>query len=189
MNTENRRQKSIKVIDHRPHDKRKNELYGILGQCGIFPGKMHKGKGVFYTIINEDDVENILKEENVQKARDKGFKILAPIEFGAMKTIVIKQVDEMINDYNNEEIKESIEHLNEWARVQEIYKFGTTSKMLKVRFTDTAMVKKAENQGILVLNQRINPRRIEREIFIKINACNNFFRYYHDTKRCDMDDG
>ena len=49
------------------------------------------------------------------------------------------------------------------------------------------MVKKAENQGIVVLNQRINPRRIEREIFIKINACNNCFKYDHDTKRCDKD--
>ena len=45
--------------------------------------------------------------------------------------------------------------------------------MLKVRFTNTTMLKRAESQGIVVLNQRINPRRIEREIFIKINACNN----------------
>ena len=83
---------------------------------------MHKGKGVFYPIINEDDVENILKEENVQKARDKGFEIVAPIEFGAMKTIVISQIDEMIDDYNNEEIKESIKHLNDWAKVEKIFK-------------------------------------------------------------------
>ena len=89
---------------------------------------MHKGKGVFYPIINEDDVENILKEENVQRARGKGFEILAPIEFGAMKTIVIKQVDEMIDDYNDEEIKESIERLNEWARVEEIWHYKQNVK-------------------------------------------------------------
>ena len=148
---------------------------------------MHKGKGVFYPIINEDDVENILKEENVQKERDKGFEIVAPIEFGAMKTIVVRQIDEMIEDYNNEEIKESIEYLNDWAKVEEIFKFGTTSKMLKVRFTNTTMVKRAESQGIVVSNQKINPRRIEREIFIKINTCNNCFKYDHDTKRCDQD--
>ena len=114
---------------------------------------------------------------------------MAPIEFGAMKTIVIRQIYEMIDDYNDEEIKESIEYLNEWAKVEEIFKFGTTSKMLKVRFTNTAMVKRAESQGIVVLNQGINPRRIEREreIFIKINACNNCFKYDHDTKRCDKD--
>ena len=88
---------------------------------------------------------------------------MAPIEFGAMKTIVIRQIYEMIDDYNDEEIKESIEYLNEWAKVEEIFKFGTTSKMLKVRFTNTAMVKRAESQGIVVLNQGINPRRIERE--------------------------
>ena len=113
METENRRQKSKKVTVHGPHGKRKNELYGILGQCGIFPEKMHKGKGVFYPNIIEDDVENILKEENGQRARDKGFELMAPIEFGAMETIVIRQIDEMIDDYNNEEIKESIEYLND----------------------------------------------------------------------------
>ena len=59
--------------------------------------------------------------------------------------------------------------------------------MLKVRFTNTTMVKRAESPGIVVLNQRINPRRIEREIFVKINACNNYFKYDHDTKRCDQD--
>ena len=94
------------------------------------------------------------------RRHDKGFEIVAPIEFGAMKTIVIKQIDEMINDYNNEGIKESIEYLNDWARVEEIFKFGTTSKMLKVRFTNTTMVKRAESQGIVVLYQKINPRRI-----------------------------
>ena len=45
-----------------------------------------------------------------------------------MKTIVISQIDEMIDDYNNEEIKESIEYLNDWAKVEEILKFGRKVK-------------------------------------------------------------
>ena len=45
METENRRQKSIKVIDHKPHDKRKNELYGILGNVASSQGRCTRAKG------------------------------------------------------------------------------------------------------------------------------------------------
>ena len=81
----NWKQKSVKVIDHQPHTKRKNELYNILGKCNIFPRKMHVGVGVIYPIVNEEDLEDMLKEETVQKVKEKGFEIIAPIEFGAME--------------------------------------------------------------------------------------------------------
>ena len=51
------KQKSIKVLDHKPHDKRKGELYNVLGKYGIFPSKMHSGKGVFFPVIYESDIE------------------------------------------------------------------------------------------------------------------------------------
>ena len=184
MNT-NYRQKSVKIVDHKPHVKRKCELYGILGRCGIFPRKMHVGKGVFYPIINEEDLEEILKEENVRKAKEKGFEIFTPIEYGAMRTVMVKEVDEMIDDYSNEEIIANIEELNSWAEVTDIYKMPTTSKMVKVQFKNTQMAQKAVTEGMVVLYQKIPPKKIEKEIFVRLIPCNNCFGYEHETKNCD----
>ena len=90
MEQTNSRQKSVKVIDHKPHTKRKNELYNFLGQSGIFPRKMHVGHGVFYSIVSAEDLEDLLKQETVNKAKEKDFEILTSIEYGAMRTVVIK---------------------------------------------------------------------------------------------------
>ena len=171
-------------MDHKPHVKRKSELYGILGRCGIFPRKMHVGKGVFYPIINEEDLEEILKEESVNKAKENGFEIYTPIEYGAMRMVVVKEIDEMIDDYSKEKIMANIE-LNSWAKVMEIYKMPTTSKMIKVQFKSTQMVQKAAAEGIAVLYQKIPPKKIEKEIFVRLTPCNNCFGYTHETKNCE----
>ena len=184
MEQANPRHKSVKVIDHKPHTKRKNELYNFLGQSGIFPRKMHVGQGVFYPIVNEEDLENLLKQETVNKAKEKGFEILTPIEYGAMHTVVIKEIDSMVDDYSAEDIKNNVEELNIWAKVSEIVKMPTTSKMLKIKFESTHMAQRALEEGVVILYQRIPPRRIEREIFVRLQPCNNCFGYSHETKNC-----
>ena len=118
---EGNRQKSIKVIDRKPGTKRKNELYGILGTFGVFSGKVHVGKGVFFPIVKETEIEEMMKDEILEKAKEEGFDIIAPIELGAMKTVIVKEVDSMIDEYSDEEVMASIEALNEWVKVVETY--------------------------------------------------------------------
>ena len=178
------KQKSVKVIDHKPHTKRRGELYNVLGKYGIFPTKMHSGQGVFFPIIYESDLENMLKDDLGQFAMEKGFEIKVPIEYSAMKTVVVKEIDSMVDEFQDAEIKESIERLNDWAKVVDIFRFGTTSKMIKIQFSSTAMANKAIKEGIIILNQRIPPRRIEKEIFVKLMPCNNCYNYEHETKNC-----
>ena len=43
------------------------------------PKEMHVGAGLFYPIISEEDLEDILKEETVQKVKEKGFEIMTPM--------------------------------------------------------------------------------------------------------------
>ena len=183
--TINKRQKSVKINDKKPHAKRKGELYNFLGRHGIFPTKMHAGQGAFFAIIYEEDLEKILKKEVVEKAQEKGFEIITPIEYGALETVIVKEIDAMVNDYNEEEIKESIEMLNEGVKVEQVYQFQTVSKMIKVTFTATHMANKAAKEGLVILNQRIPPRRLEKEIFVKLTPCSNCYRYEHDTKNCN----
>ena len=101
---------------------------------------------------------------------------------GAMRTVVVKEIDEMIDDYSNEEIMANIEQLNTWAKVTEIYKMPTTSKMIKVQFKSTQMAQRAAAEGIVVLYQKIPPKKIEKEIFVRLTPCNNCFGYTHELR-------
>ena len=60
-----------------------------------------------------------------------------------MRTVVIKEIGSMVDDYSVEEIKNNVEDLNTWAKVSEIVKMPTTSKMLKIQFESTHMAQKA----------------------------------------------
>ena len=115
--------RSVKILDQRPQAKRRGELYNILGKYGVFPLKMHSGKGVFFPIIYESDLEEILKREIKEYALEKGFDIKTPIEYTAMKTVIIKEMDSIVDEYDTGEIKENIGSVNSWAKVVEIYKF------------------------------------------------------------------
>ena len=150
----------------------------------MFPGKMHVGKGVFFPIVKESEIEEIMKDEIFEKAKEEGFDIIAPIELGAMKTVIVKEVDSMIDEYSDEEVMVSIGALSEWAEVIEIYKFKTPSKMVKVQFKSGSMAQRAIKEGMVILNQRIPARRIEREIFVKLTLCNNCYAYNHEIKQC-----
>ena len=118
-------------------------MYGILGKHGIYPVKMHAGQGVFFPIIKESEIKEMLKEEVMREAREIKFEITIPIEFSALQTIVVRDMDSMIEEYNEGEIAESIQFLNDWEKVLEVYKFTTISKLLKVRFKSTSMVQRA----------------------------------------------
>ena len=118
----------------------------------------------------------------MRETRDKEFEITTPIEFSALQTIVVRDVDSMIEEYSEEEFAESIQFLNDWAKVAEVCKFTTTSKLLKVRLKSPSMVQRALKDGLIILNQRVPARRVERELFIKITPCNNCYPYDHDLK-------
>ena len=123
-----------------------------------------------------------MKKEVRDYANEKGFEIKTPIEYTAMKTVVVKEIDSIIDEFTDQEIIENIERVNDWAKVVELYKFQTTAKMLKIQFETTTMATRALNNGLIILFQRVPPRRIEKEIFVKLLPCNNCYGYDHDTK-------
>ena len=81
--------------------------------------------------------------------------MVAPLKYNSLKTVVVKQLDYMIDSFNDREIVDSIHELNDWAEVKEIYRLPTTSKMMKIRFTLQLMVQTAMTKGLVVLHQFI----------------------------------
>ena len=101
---------AIKIIDKRPNEPhRHNKVFQTFGRIGVSIKKVHDGKGVFFAIANEDSLETILSSESTAIFREVGFELVPPIEYNSLKTVVIKNLDYMIDSYSDDEIIESIE--------------------------------------------------------------------------------
>ena len=176
---------AIKLIDKKPgQPHRHNNVYKTFGRLGINIKKVHDAKGAFYVIVSEENLEKILTEQNKEECRKEGYELVPPLEYSSLKTVVVKQLDYMVDSFTNREIIESIQELNEWAEVEDIYVLPTASKMMKIRFTSQQMVQTALTKGVVVLHQYIPQWNVEREIFVRLNPCRNCFAYDHRVKDC-----
>ena len=128
------------------------------GLLGINPTNIKEGgNGIYYVIVPQDKIEKIITEESKQKLRDHKFEINTPIEYNAMRTVIVGHIDKVISEYSDQEIIQNIETTNEWAKVEFVYKLTDNGRMLKVRFTTTEMAARAVREGLVVVYQRIPP--------------------------------
>ena len=154
---------AIKLIDKWPWGpNRHHEVYQAFGKIGVAVKKVHDAKGAFYAIVNDENLENTLTQESKDVFRALGYEVVPPIEYNALKTVVAKNLDYMIDSYTDAEIIDSIETLNEWAEVVSVFKIPVTSKMLKVRFKNNQMAQQAMQKGLVILHQYIPPTSIEK---------------------------
>ena len=173
--------KSVKILDHRPSGGRRRELWAALGGIGVFPVKMHDSKGAFFPIVRIDELEKLLTEDAKKKMKDKGYEVVAPIEWEAMKSVVVRELDSSIRTYDQDEI-DSIERLNNWAKVDSVYVFKIAANLMKIIFRTSAMALQAQKEGIIINNKFIPSKRVEKEIFVRLDPCRNCFSYNHETK-------
>ena len=179
---------SIKIIDKRPGEQhRHNKVYQILGKRGVCAKKVHHGKGAFFVITSDDAVETILNYDSKETFSQEGFEVIPPIEYNSMKTIVVKHLDYMIDSFTDDDVIFSIERLNDWAQVESIYRIPSTSKILKIRFKTQQMTQVALDKGIKILHQYIPKWNIEKELFIRLTPCRNFYKYDHRLKDCKVE--
>ena len=54
---------------------------------------------------------------------------MIPIEYDSMRSIVIRRIDKVINDYTDQEVIESINNANIWAEVEQIHQMVDSSKL------------------------------------------------------------
>ena len=175
----------VKILDRKTGEpRRRQRLWECFGRITIFPTDLKDARGAYYAIINSNDLETVLGENAKQQFKGEGFEILPPLEYAALKSVVVRHVDKMILEYTDAEIISSIEQLNQWAKVDAIYKITTNGRLLKIRFSNTEMANKAIMEGLLVLNQRIPARHTEKEVFVKLQPCFNCFDYTHKTRDC-----
>ena len=179
---------AIRIIDRDTRSpKRRPKLWETFGLIGINPNQVKDGKGVFYAIVKQEQVDQILDDDSKEKFKQNGFEITQPIEYEAVKSVVVRHVDKVISEYDDDDVIGSINHANTWAQVEKIVRIVANGGVLKVTFKSTAMVQTALDKGFVILHQRINPNNIEKELFVRVTPCYNCFQYNHKTGDCPTD--
>ena len=179
---------AIRVDDLAPGgNPRRARLYEILGNFKVYPYKIKENKHMHFVILDDKYVEIVLHGVCQESLKQENFKVHIPLEYTAMRTIVAKQLDQIIDHYQDEDIKCNIEQTNTWCKVESVYRLNTPSKMMKITFITPEMAQRALRDGIYILNQSIPTRNLEKEIYIKIKPCYNCFGYDHATRECNQE--
>ena len=181
---------AVKVVDCDGRQPRRRarlwECFG--GLLGINPTNIKDGgNGNYYVIVPQEKIEHIISDESKRKLRDHQFEINTPIEYNAMRTVIVRHIDKVISEYSDQEIINNIEATNSWAKVEFVYKLTDTGRMLKIRFSTTEMAARAVRDGLVIAYQRIPSRYVEKEIFVKLTPCYNCYSYDHKTQACEME--
>ena len=150
----------------------------------MYVKKVHDGKGVFYAVVSDDQPEKILSEDSKNAFQRAGFKIVTPLEYNSLKTVIAKNIDYMIDSYSDDGVIDSIERHNDWATFEHIYRIPASSKLLKIRFKTQQMAQNALDKCMIILQQSILKWNLEREIFVRLTPCRNCFKYDHKVTEC-----
>ena len=133
---------AIRIIDRDTRSpKRRPKLCETFGLIGINPTHVEDVKGVFYAITKQEQVDQMLEDDNKEKSKQNGFEDTQPIEYEAMKSVIVRYVDKVIGEYDYDDIIGSINHANIWAQVDKIVRIVANGRVLKVTFKTTAMSK------------------------------------------------
>ena len=143
----------IKIRDHRPRSgNRKKLLWNRLMTLNLLIYKIEDNRNFFIVVSSNEIIDKILTEQVKDALRKDDFEVTTPPEYNANRTVVIRNVDSIITELDHEELKLDIERRNEWAKIVEIIKIPTAPKILKLRFENAEMVKKAMEVGMLIYN-------------------------------------
>ena len=138
----------------------------------------------FILIVSDDILDKLLSTSIKDKLKKDHFEVYIPPEYNANHTIVLRNVDSLISEVENEELKTDLERRNEWIKVTDIIKIPNAPKIIKVRVETTEMVKKAVESGLLIWNQSIPPTSIQKEIYVFLTICYKCYSFEHKTEDC-----
>ena len=163
----------------------KNDLCNTMYEQGIkFSRIIPTGDTLVVVCLNEDEVDKLIATPTTTELRSKQFEVLIPPHLKAKKTVIIKRLDRDLTEQPVDVISRDIEERNLWAKVEETIKFPRMSSMLKVRFTDIKMARKATEQGLSIGKYHMSRDNVELEDFVQLTPCWSCYKYNHNMKDC-----
>ena len=147
------------------------------------------GDGFKAICRSTEDAEKILSSHGVAEFGKIGITVITPPELKAQRSIFVRQLDSTFGSHSAAEIKEEMEYMNDWMKIEEVVKIGTYTHVMKVRFTEISMANKALSSGFGGFNLHVTPDQIQREEFTNLLLCFSCYRYEeHATSNCPTKD-
>ena len=163
----------------------KNELCALIYDEGIKFSRMIPTRDTFTVVcLSEEEVDLLIATNTIEKLRSKQYEVIVPPHLKARKTVVIKRLDRDVTMMSEEALKQDLEMRNCWVKVEEIVKFPNMQNMLKVRFSDIKMARKAVEMGLSIHTYHLNKDQVEMEEFIQLTPCWTCYKYEHSSKDC-----
>ena len=167
----------------------KNELCNAIYEEGIkFSRIIPTGDTLVVVCLSEDEVDRLIASATTTALLNKQFQVIIPPHLKAKKTVIVRRIDKDLTEQHVNVIKEDIEHRNDWAEVEEIVKFPKMPSMLKIRFSDIKMARKATELGISLGKYHLSQDNVEMEDFVQLTPCWVCYKYTHSVKDCPEKD-
>lgn len=138
--------------------------------------------------LDEDNVEKLMDTTTIQTLRNQSYDVILPPQLRVRKCIIMRGLDSELNKWSEDRLKEDMESKDDWAQIEEVYRMKNILHMIKVRFTEISMAKKACELGVALHRTIVAPHQIELEEFIPITPCWVCYKYDHLTKDCQLKD-
>ena len=119
---------------------KKPGLIQCLCDAEAYVNKIVDGKDVFFLITDNVNMDKLLTEESRMRFRSKGMEIQFPPEYDAARTVILKNVDNIISNMSEEEIER---YIGADFKVRKIIKIPNSPHLLKVIFHDTKTADRA----------------------------------------------
>lgn len=176
----------LKIVDKQNPAEKAKILELAYGKFKVpFTRIFNTNEGYKAICRNEQDADKILSKDAREELQKIGIQVLTPPGIKSKRTIFIRQLDYNIGSRTAEEIKDEIERVNEWLKIEEVIKIKDYTNILKIRLEETSMAEKAIHQGLLAFNMAISSSQIEQEQYIHIETCYNCYEMEtHQTKDC-----
>ena len=104
-----------------------------------------------------------------------------PPEYESSRTVILRNVDSLVHELSEEEIKDTIENQH---KVRRVVKFPNNKYLLKVIFVTAEAADIATKKGISIGFQKFIGKNIDKEIFVPIVPCYRCYQYDHQRKNC-----
>lgn len=147
---------------------------------------MEAGDCFAVVCLNEENVDHLISANSINTLKQFGFDIILPPHLRARKCVIIRGMDKSVHKWTEDQFKLDLESRNEWAKVDSVFKMRNIPHMLKVRFEEIAMARKACNDGLALHTTHLGKTQIEMEEFIPLTPCWNCYKYDHVTNDCPL---
>ena len=148
------------------------ELTKLLSTSKVNCAKVMPIKDGYIVACNSDeDVEKLFSAETIQALETKSFHPIVPQTVKAKKTVIVKNIDSYLCDFDCESLISSINEINSpWLKICSLFKFQS-GKTFKMECETQQMARLCTERGFFILNLSIPPRMLSIDEYIKVDFC------------------